>query len=101
MPEKNCAWIEVASPVGDDASEFFLDENRFRIVGTLKEKNGFGERLRLCRVSDGKTGDEKFVVLSSFIRVDSGACTKVHALLHGIMADEGDAMKAFCGSYDG
>ena len=101
MSEKNCAWKEITSPEGGDASEFFLDEKHFRVVVTLKDKNGFGERVRLCRVSDGETYDRKFAVLSSFIRVDSGTATKTHAVLRGIIADEAEAMAAFCSTYDG
>lgn len=101
MSEKNGAWKEITSPAGDDASEFFLDKKHFKVVGTLKEKNCFGETVRLCRVSEGKAHDEKFAVLSSFMRVDSGKCTNVRALLRGIIADEAEALEAFCKSYDG
>ena len=101
MSEKNCAWKEITPSDGGDASEFFLDEKRFRVVVTLKDKSGFGERMRLCRVSGEGANDKGFAVLSSFVRIDSGAATVAHALLRGIMADKDEAMEAFCSAYDG
>ncbi len=101
MSEKNSAWKEITSPAGGDAYEFFLGKKRFVVAKTLKEKNCFGETMRLCRVFEGNNHDEKFAVLSSFMRVDAGSCTKAQALLRGIMDDEEEAIAEFYRAYDG